>query len=128
MRGSTKARQYALARIDVTNTERQTRDEKFLRSQAGKEARKSFWQTPRDGVSSDSDDEDPKDTFELIQMSLHDTEIQLCGAPHSLLLKRMYNEYARRMREAEELRKRQRARRKQLSKADALKKSLKAQP
>ncbi|KAG3112456.1 hypothetical protein PI125_g8199 [Phytophthora idaei] len=73
--------------------------------------RSRFWQNSL-ACEDEEDDEDPQDEVELLEICVRDTEIEICAAPDSVLLKRARIGYLKRLdvarKERAELRRRNR--------------------
>ncbi|KAG1683229.1 hypothetical protein DVH05_016412 [Phytophthora capsici] len=124
-RGNDKAQADAWTRKDLSSDERQNHDEKFLRSRDGKEIRGRYWQVDRTGyLDADEEEDDPRDEVELLQVCLRRTELEICGAPDSKLLKRLHDQYSDQLREAHKKRIQSRICQKRKMKAEASKSRL----
>ncbi|KAG3102793.1 hypothetical protein PI124_g13724 [Phytophthora idaei] len=102
---------YVWSRQDLSGKERNAQDGLFLRSVRGKQMRSRFWQNSL--VCEDEEgDEDPQDEVELLEICVRDTEIEICAAPDSVLLKHARIGYLKRLdvarKERAELRRRNR--------------------
>ncbi|KAG3132492.1 hypothetical protein PI124_g17764 [Phytophthora idaei] len=82
-----------VGKVDLSGKERDAQDELFLRSVRGKQMRSRFWQNSL----ACEDDEDPQDEVELLEICVRDTEIEICAAPDSVLLKRARIGYLKRL-------------------------------
>jgi hypothetical protein len=108
--GSPKVKAYVWSRKDLHVEARQQQDEVFLRGRVGKTLRARFWQK----CYSDSEEEDdPRDEVEILERCVSDTQIEVCAAPDSILLKRAFDSYMMRLEHARKQRTEQRQKKRQ---------------
>ncbi|KAL3660322.1 hypothetical protein V7S43_014476 [Phytophthora oleae] len=93
-KGCASVKSYVWSRKDIPRGERGGKDERFHRSREGRCMRARYLQSARGpGPSSDrDDDDDPKDEVAVLENTLRASEIQICGAPDSKLLRKLREE------------------------------------